>query len=191
MDTQEKINRKEQLAINVISSFFAQNFAGIDYKIVPTQSGERYDADVYIGDKRLMIEFKSRKQRYHPNYRDTLIFDLEKISYGLENDDRYCYFYFSFYPVSNDLYIWNLDKNTHVDKNNKDYMEGMPVFLNFLPPNVANKYGIFWEQNMKISQCTVDPNAPVVNRNRIFIPTNLFVHWQYDCNNGKWIKIIK
>ena len=189
MKVQETIDNKEQLGLDVIASFFSQNFTGIDYKIVPTKSGERYDADVYIGDKRLMIEFKSRKQRYHPNYTDTLIFDLEKISYALNNDDRYGYFYFSFYPESNDLYIWNLDKNVHVNENNKDYMEGMPVFSNFLPPNVGNKYGIYWVQNMKISQCTVDPNAPIINRNRIFLPTNLFVHWHYD--SGKWIKIIK
>ena len=188
MNTQEKVNRKEQLAINVIASFFAQNFAGIDYKIVPTKSGVRHDADVYIGGKRLMIEFKSRKQKYHPKYRDSIIFDLEKISYGLENDDRYCYFYFAYYP-GNDLYIWNLDKNTHVNENNKDYMEGMPVFSNFLPANVPNKYGIYWRQNMKISQCTANINAPIINRNRIFLPTNLFVHWQYDRNNSKWVKI--
>ena len=189
MNTQETINRKEQLALDVIASFFSQNFAGINYKIVPTQSRERYDADVYIGDKRLMIEFKSRSKEYHPRYRDSLIFDLEKISYALENDDRYGYFYFSFYPEYNDLYIWGLDKNTHVNKDNKDYMEGMPVFLNFLPPNVKNKYGVYWVQNMKISKCTADINARKINRNRIFIPAKLFVHWQYDGNNGKWSKV--
>ena len=189
MNTQEKINRKEQLALDVIASFFSQNFAGIDYKIVQTKSGVRYDADVYIGNKRLMIEFKSRDEKYHPKFRDSIIFDLEKISYGLENDDRYCYFYFSFFPISNDLYIWNMDKNVHVNENNKDYMEGMPVFPNFLPQTVKNKYGIYWVQNMKIRQCTVDPNAPIINRNRIFLPTNLFVHWHYD--SGKWYKIIK
>ena len=187
MKTQETIDNKEQLGLDVIASFFRQNFMGIDYKIVPTQSRERYDADVYIGDKRLMIEFKSRSQIFHPKYKDTLIFDLEKISYGLENDDRYCYFYFSFYPDSNDLYVWNLDKNVHVNENNKDYMEGMPVFLNFLPPNEPNKYGIYWVQNMKISKCTADINARKVNRNRIFIPANLFVHWHFD--SGKWNKI--
>ena len=189
MDTQEKINRKEQLAINVIASFFAQNFAGIDYKIVPTQSGERYDADVYIGDKRLMIEFKSRDDQFNPRFRDTIIFDLEKISYALMNDDRYGYFYFSFYPNSNDLYIWNLDKNTHVSENNKDYMEGMPVFPNFLPPTQKNRYGLYWNKNIKISKCTVDYNSLPVNRNRIFIPKNLFAYWQYDGNNGKWGKV--
>ena len=189
MKLQEIINRQEQLGLEVITSFFAQNFTGIDYKIVPTQPCERYDADVYVGDKRLMVEFKTRNEKYHPKNVDTLIFDLEKISYALQNDDRYGYFYFSFYPYSNDLYIWNLDKNTHVNQDNKDYMEGMPVFSNFLPSNVKNKYGIYWVQNMKISQCTVDPNAPIINRNRIFLPTNLFVHWHY--NSGKWIKIIK
>ena len=186
---QEIIDSKEQLGLDVIASFFAQNFAGIDYKIVPTQSGERYDADVYIGGKRLMIEFKSRKQRYHPSYTDTLIFDLEKISFALEHDDRYAYFYFSFYPDSNDLYVWNLDKNVHVNENNKDYMEGMPVFPNFLPANVKNKYGLLWVQNMKISQCTVDQNAPIISRNRLFIPTYLFSGWHFDSGSGKWIKI--
>ena len=45
------------------------------------------------------------------------------------------------------------------------------------------------QQNMKISKCTADINARKVSRNRIFLPTNLFVHWHYD--SGKWIKIIK
>lgn len=188
MKVQEEVDRKEQLGLDVIASFFAQNFAGINYKIVPTQSGERYDADVYIGDKRLMIEFKSRSQEYHPRFRDSIIFDLEKISYALDFDDRYGYFYFAYYP-GNDLYIWNLDKNTHVSESNKDYMEGMPVFPNFLPPTAKNKYGIYWNKNIKISKCTVDPNAVTANRNRLFIPKNLFVHWQYDGNNGKWVKI--
>ena len=191
MKTQETIDNKEQLGLDVIGSFFSQNFTGIDYKIVPTQSRERYDADVYIGDKRLMIEFKSRKQRYHPNYTDTLIFDLEKISFAIQNDDRYGYFYFSFYPDTNDLYIWGLDKNVHVNENNKDYMEGMPVFPNFLPPSTKNKYGIYWNQNLKISKCTVDYNSMTVNRNRMFIPSNLFTGWHYDRNYGQWVKIIK
>lgn len=188
MKTQETIDNKEQLGLDVIASFFAQNFAGIDYKIVPTKSGERYDADVYIGDKRLMIEFKSRSQQFHPKYKGSIIFDLEKISYGLEHDDRYGYFYFSFYPGSNDLYIWNLDRNVHVTENNKDYMEGMPVFPNFLQPTEKNKYGIYWNKNLKISKCTVDANSPTVNRNRIFIPKDLFTHWYYDSNSRKWVK---
>ena len=187
MKVQEIINRQEQLGLEVINSFFAQNFTGIDYKIVPTQQGERYDADVYIGGKRLMIEFKSRNEKYHPKNVDTLIFDLEKISYALQNNDRYGYFYFSFYPNSNDLYVWNLDKNVHVNENNKDYMEGMPVFLNFLPSNVKNEYGIYWEENMQISQCTADINARKVSRNRLFLPTDLFSGWHYDA--GKWNKI--
>ena len=191
MNTQEKVNRKEQLAINVIASFFAQNFAGIDYKIVPTKSGVRYDADVYIGGKRLMIEFKSRDEQFHPKYKGSIIFDLEKISYALDFDDRYGYFYFAFYPESNDLYIWNLDKHTHVNENNKDYMEGMPVFPNFLPPTQKNGYGIYWNRNIKIRKCTVDENSMSVNRNRIFIPSSLFAHWQYDGNNGKWGKVKK
>ena len=191
MKVQEIIDIKEQLGLQVIASFFAQNFNGIEYKIVPTEYGERYDADVYIDGKRLMIEFKSRNQKYHPEYKDSLIFDLEKISFALEHDDRYAYFYFSFYPDSNDLYVWNLDKNVHVNENNKDYMDGMPVFLDFLPSNVKNKYGIYWEKNMQISQCTADINARKVNRNRIFLPTNLFSHWHYDRDNRKWIKIIK
>ena len=189
MSTQETINTKEQLAIDVITSFFAQNFAGIDYKIVPTKSGVRHDADVYFGNKRLMIEFKSRDPQFHPKYKGSIIFDLEKISHGLEHDDRYGYFYFSFYPGSNDLYIWNLDKNVHVDENNKDYMEGMPVFPNFLPPTAKNRYGIYWNRNIKISKCTVDPNAVTANKNRIFLPSSLFAHWQYDGNNGKWGKV--
>ena len=189
MNTQEKINIKEQLGLDVIASFFAQNFAGINYKIVPTKSGEKYDADVYVGNKRLMIEFKSRSQEFHPKYKGSIIFDLEKISFGLEHDDRYGYFYFSFYPDSNDLYILNLDKNVHVNENNKDYMEGMPVFPNFLPPTAKNRYGIYWNRNIKISKCTVDPNAVTANKNRIFLPSSLFTHWQYDRNNGKWVKI--
>ena len=188
MKTQEIINIKEQLGLDVIASFFAQNFAGIDYKIVPTKSGERYDADVYFGDKRLMIEFKSRSQEYHPKFRDSIIFDLEKIEYALQNTDRYGYFYFAYYP-GNDLYIWNLDKNVHVSEQNKDYMEGMPVFSNFLPATQKNKYGIYWNRNIKISKCTVDQNSATVNRNRMFLPKNLFSHWQYDANNGKWGKI--
>lgn len=189
MKVQETIDNKEQLGLDVIASFFAQNFTGIDYKIVPTKSGERYDADVYVGNKRLMIEFKSRSQQFHPKYKGSIIFDLEKISYGLEHDDRYGYFYFSFYPECNDLFVWNLDKNTHVNENNKDYMDGMPVFPNFLPQTVKNKYGIYWNSNIKISKCTVDCNSLPVNRNRIFIPSSLFVHWQYDGNNGKWSKV--
>ena len=189
MNTQEEIDRKEQLGLDVIASFFAQNFAGIDYKIVPTHSGERYDADVYIDGKRLMIEFKSRSQKYHPKNVDSLIFDIEKILFALKNDDRYGYFYFSFYQNSNDLYIWNLDKNVHVNENNKDYMEGMPVFLNASSSNVKNKYGIYWTENMQISMCTADVNAITTSRNRLFIPTDLFAGWHYDY--GKWIKIIK
>lgn len=191
MKVQETIDNKEQLGLEVISSFFAQNFNGIDYKIVPTKSGERYDADVYICGKRLMIEFKSRSQQFHPKYKGSIIFDLEKISYGLEHHDRYGYFYFAFYTDSNDLYVWNLDKNVHVNENNKDYMEGMPVFPNFLRPTEKNRYGIYWNSNIKISKCTVDQNSIAVNRNRIFIPSSLFAHWQYDRNNGKWVKIIK
>ena len=187
MKVQEIIDIKEQLGLQVIASFFSQNFNGIDYKIVPTEYGERYDADVYIDGKRLMIEFKSRSQKYHPQFKDSLIFDLEKISYALEHDDRYAYFYFSFYPDSNDLYVWNLDKNVHVNENNKDYMEGMPVFLNFLPSNVKNEYGIYWKDNIKISQCTANINAHKVSRNRLFIPSNLFSGWHYDY--GKWTKI--
>lgn len=187
MKVQEIINRQEQLGLDVITSFFAQNFTGINYKIVPTQPGERYDADVYIDGRRLMIEFKSRSQKYHPKNVDSLIFDIEKIQFALKNDDRYGYFYFSFYQNCNDLYIWNLDKNVHVNENNKDYMEGMPVFINGLPSNDKNKYGIYWNENMQISICTADVNASTTSRNRLFIPTYLFAGWHYDY--GKWTKL--
>lgn len=187
---QARIDKQETTGISVIQSFFDQVFQNVPHQVVATYPGCRYDADVYDGDckNHILIEIKERSMKYHPKYYDDMMFNIDKIDFALQFKDRCAYIYIAYYEETNEIYVLNIDSKGKMTSDNQSIMEGMPIagFGYQIPPYERNKYGVYWKSGVMIKKTQMDDLSNKVPRERLYIPSKLFAHYQY-CD-GRWVK---
>lgn len=191
--TLSRIDKQETTGISVIKSFFDQVLKNVPHQVVATYPGCRYDADVYSSDgKDVMVEIKDRSQKYHPDYYPDMMFNIDKIEYGMNsNTDRFCYIYICHYSETNEIFLLNIDKNGKLSPDNQSFFDGMPIcgFGTPLAPNQKNEYGVYWRSGVMIKKTFADDLSNKVSRERLYIPRKLFKHYKFEKEYGRWVEL--